>query len=502
MKWSQMLASPVTHGVFLATCVVALAILLVTGLTGRDDHLARRWKNVIDNTDSAQFTSLLNSPDPESPLTKYRRDWGKTQVAVYTVPTTEPLHSRPTLRDLADIGQAHAIDFLANGSLAAPRSWEDLQKALIDPSEAAPGDRDPFVFDRTLVATVTKGVDWKPGDRMVWSRVLIQPINFLFAGYTVAATENETVRVTSIEATRTTKLSSELGLTVPGVGGPKASLGPSDEHTIKSAKDINTQFEKLGIDITPNFLRIIRESETGGDVRGNTLVSLSVVTDPRRILYRAPKEKDPIQPTGAHVVLLVVDTNLDDGLLGATSEQAPTKVLPSIKVLPQAPLPHCPLLARVWMLYQKREIVSGRESYDEGQQNVSLTNDVDLPQDIEIVSADDVSPAAWSIQILPRDPQVDDKSDDVSLVEARVGTGPWRSLVFTDYTKASKLARWLRLKSEAAMTTGAETQLGELNFKYPPGSSFVPYKNTIMQDCGGNEKSRGFYWQNAASVGG
>jgi hypothetical protein len=45
---------------------------------------------------------------------------------------------------------------------------------------------------------------------MLWSRVLIQPINFLFAGYTVAATENQTVRVTSIETTRTKKLSAEL----------------------------------------------------------------------------------------------------------------------------------------------------------------------------------------------------------------------------------------------------------------------------------------------------
>jgi hypothetical protein len=54
------------------------------------------------------------------------------------------------------------------------------------------------------------------------------------------------------------------------------------------------------------------------------------------------------------------------------------------------------------MLYQEREIVSGRESYDEGLQNVRLIQDVDLPKDIEIVSADEVSPAAWSIKILPR----------------------------------------------------------------------------------------------------
>ncbi len=129
---------------------------------------------------------------------------------------------------------------------------------------------------------------------------------------------------------------------------------------MKSAEDINAQFEKLGIDIMPNFLRVIRESETGGDVRGNTLVSLSVVTDPSTILNQVPEvaKEDRKKPLGADVVLLVVDTNLDDGPSRTNNEPE------SITVLPQVPLPHCPLLARVWMFYQKREIARGRESYE------------------------------------------------------------------------------------------------------------------------------------------
>jgi hypothetical protein len=68
--------------------------------------------------------------------------------------------------------------------------------------------------------------------------------------------------------------------------GPKASLGPSNERTIKTTSNITAQYEKLGIDILPHFLRIIRESETGGDAVGNTTVSLSVVTDPLMIRKR------------------------------------------------------------------------------------------------------------------------------------------------------------------------------------------------------------------------
>ena len=87
----------------------------------------------------------------------------------------------------------------------------------MDAREFSDGDKDPFQFQRTLVATVTKGTDWSPGDRMEWTRVFALPINFVFAGYTVAATENETVRIASLEATRAQKVSADIGLTFPGL---------------------------------------------------------------------------------------------------------------------------------------------------------------------------------------------------------------------------------------------------------------------------------------------
>ena len=57
------------------------------------------------------------------------------------------------------------------------------------------------------MATVAKGLEWNPGDRMIWTRIFVQPINFAFAGYTVAATDNETVKIASLEATSSRKFS-------------------------------------------------------------------------------------------------------------------------------------------------------------------------------------------------------------------------------------------------------------------------------------------------------
>ena len=104
------------------------------------------------------------------------------------------------MRDLTDGGQAEAIRFLEkdSGSSMKGDSWADLQGAL-DDFGVKVGERDPFRFDRVLVANVAKGVDWRPGDRMMWTRVLVQPINFTFAGYSVPI---RTLKPTRSEASR------------------------------------------------------------------------------------------------------------------------------------------------------------------------------------------------------------------------------------------------------------------------------------------------------------
>ncbi len=79
-------------------------------------------------------------------------------------------------------------------------------------------------------------------------------------------------------------------MAIPGIEAPKASVGAGGERSIKTTADVNAQYEKLGVDITPGFLRIIRESETGGDAIGNSTVALTAVTDAQTIWKQFPAD--------------------------------------------------------------------------------------------------------------------------------------------------------------------------------------------------------------------
>ncbi len=454
--------------------VISALVASVAWWAERPEQGVRRFSDSNGVKEDDPFKKLLKPAPVKEPIKWAPEDWRDAHVSVYSFRPTPPAVHLPTLRDLADSGQAHAIDFLARDSASTPHKWAELQQALSDASAAA--NQDPFEFDRVLVATVTKGTDWDLGDRMIWTRVFVQPINFEFAGYTVAATDNATEKVASVESTRGGKISADLALTVPGLEGPKADLAPSADHTVKTTSDVTTQYERLGVDITPGFLRIIRESEAGGDVLGNSTLSLSIVTDPATIRKNYPD--DPSRPAAAEEVLLVTGTRLQDDAADLDDDKA------SITALPNAVLPHCPLKARVWMLYEQRHITDGAQFYDESRQTITLLRRADAQRDVEIVSADDVAPAVWHIQILPGETGVTDAAKAATkdaqdsaagkLLQARVEDGAWRDIVFTDYGEASRLAHWLRNKYKS--------KLGVLNFNYPHGASLVPFKVT-NNDC-------------------
>jgi hypothetical protein len=343
-----------------------------------------------------------------------------------------------------------AIDAIEHASGSQSRPWDDLREALS--SDEEPGEKDPFLFERVLVATVAKGVKWPPGDRMVWTRIFVRPINFKFAAYTIASTENETVKVSSVEATKVRKLSADIGLAIPGIDGSKLSLAPSRESTVKTTSDVSTQYERLGVDITPNFLRIIRESGAGGDVIGNTMVALSMTTDPELILEQ--KSRHPPEP---EIRLVVTGAHLEDD--GKD---------PAIEILPLVPLPHCALRAKISAVYEQRHVQSGREFYDESRQQVVFIHDADDERTIELIGADDVSPFVWSIQLVPKD-QKPGKLGTHPTLSARFAKtargldqsdggeeGSWRELVFSDYGRAAKLAHWVRTHDRKEYPSGYE----------------------------------------------
>ena len=461
-------------------------------VSGDGSAADRRWKTVLDKR-SPCYAHLVSPPgrghcihSPKHPIpggAARAYDWVKAHVAVYTTPS--PRHSTPTLRELSDAGQAEAIRFLEKDKGLKGGAWGDLQDALSD-SDARIGARDPFQFDRVLIANVAKGVDWRPGDRMQWTRVIVQPINFKFAGYSVTDTDNETAKVSSVEATASRKLSPELSAAIPGVEGPKLSLEASSERDVKTSSDISTQYEKLSVDIMPNFLRIIREGERGVDVVGNTRVPLSVATDPQTIWKRAPEDKD----AGSHqdprgpIVLLVTRFDADgvEGLNGGANLSKTAK--PILEILPQTPAPHCALRARVWMLYEERRVDSGRERYDEGAQDVTLWHDAEDKQDVQVMSADEVSPAIWSLKLC-QDAQCSKASVPLKAMpktsEGIQDETPWRHVVFTDYGVAIRMAHWLKLNHASS------SPYTDYRFNYPSDSgqkyvTLVPERATV-DDC-------------------
>lgn len=258
----------------------------------------------------------------------------------------------------------------------------------------------------------------------------------------------------------TRKLGADIALTIPGVEGPKADVTPDVEHSVTASSSVQAQYEKLGIDITSDFLRIIRESETGGDTVGNTTVSLAMQIDPETI---GPTEADkPAPRRDPELVLRVTDVKLPN-------EGESADVTPKLPVAPQLLLPHCALIARVWMLYDQRHILDATNEYfEEARQHIAFVHDSDGPWQLQMMSADEVSPPVWSIAYEPP------PAGAAPFVTAHLGGGDPRRLVFPDYATASQFAHWLR--------THPGQMIGDLQFDYTAGRSIYPGRTT-GPDC-------------------
>lgn len=472
LSWPQMGFSA------LALVSVAALGIGVYDLYGPDKEpsATKRWSNSPVVTETDEFTKAVNRKASRAGT---GTDWRKPQLAVYSYPARAVRPPVPPgLKDLSDHGQAGFIDAVVSNITTA----DAVRTALAKPITVlgAESGRDPYRFDRVLVASVIKGIDSLPGDRLVWTRILIQPINFRFVGYSVAETINQSIKVAAVEETNGRKLSASLG--VAAETGPKieANTGADLEKSIQSNADINQQYEELSIDITPQFLRVYRESERGGDVAGNTLITLSAVTDPETIrgeTIGASEERN--------LVLIGANPHLSSGTTLLKPEEA------SIEVRPQQMLPHCPLKARIWMLYEVRQITDKtRQNYDEGAQDVALTRDAQEQIRAAVVPADDVSPGVWRIRLANGD-----------LLTAYAEGGQARPLVFTDYGTAADLAHWLRFQTPQNDKPDSANKYvpigkadGQVRLVYPGNISLWPVKindDECEADAGSGSGRRG-----------
>jgi hypothetical protein len=108
--------------------------------------------------------------------------------------------------------------------------------------QATSQTRNPFRFDRIIATHIDQGLDWMPGDRLMWARIAVEPINFRFVADRFIPPEYETLE-TQLEATVSSKHSTDVGVAIPGIEGPKADIGASGENSVRSTTITSARYE-------------------------------------------------------------------------------------------------------------------------------------------------------------------------------------------------------------------------------------------------------------------
>lgn len=343
-------------------------------------------------------TRPVFSGTPTAPANSSFANWNTPAVSVYSFATPPPSTSDVTLGELSDRGQAALIGAMTAAG-ADPAAIRDALLKAPKPKNEQTEDAVTVegTYKRTLVANVTKGWDAVPGERLVWTWIDVRPLNFLFDGYTVVATDNQLLNIEQITNATTTSANASLGKSgsetaqattvgsplskvLTDVAGSTAGVGGSLSNTYTTTAAINQQYVKLGADILPDELRIFRESERNLDVAGNTLIALTLRLDPSKwtgvgmeTSLRVSKQ-DLAKPDGS----------LNDPA-DVTFELAQN----------QAPL-RCALQALVTLHYQSRRPRDGR-SYVEGQQTVTYARASTVPAVVDVVPADEVRKPSWRV---------------------------------------------------------------------------------------------------------
>lgn len=441
-------------------CGTMFVVLLLAGCSHPENY---RWRGGANPE-----VSPAPRPPPNSQF-----EWDNPSVAVYSYATPAPSAQGLTIRDLSDRGQAALVDVMTR----AGANPETIRDALARPISANPARPEGAAsvegsYNRTIVATVTKGWSAGPADRLVRTWVDIQPLNFVFDGYTVVATDNQVLNIEQITNTTAGSLQAQLGRTttdtsattttgspvtnvLTDVLGTSAGATANLSQTRMTTAAINQQYTKLSADITPRELRIYRESERNLDVAGNTLIALTARID-TRLWQRDPRLRPLIDRSQRVTKLALTKT---DG-----SSFAPAEV--QIEVAFQESPPRCPLLANVYLLYEMRRVTDNAGSYVEGEQEVRYErNRYDRPR-VEIVPADVVRKPSWRVF------GSGDRGQAPSIM-LRDALGRTLPLDFLSYQQARNFAEWMN-RHAALMQGRSSLRIGGAGLELYSGDADVP----------------------------
>lgn len=459
-----------------------LAALLLAGCAHPENF---RWREGADPG--------LGAPPPAPPNSEF--EWNVPSVAVYSYATPPAPTPGLAIRDLSDRGQAAFVEAMTRAGAQPDTIREILARPLSgNPVRVEGAASIEGSYNRTLVATVTEGWSAGPADRLVRTWVDIQPLNFLFDGYTIVATDNQVLNIEQITNATTGSLQAQLGRTtsdtsvatttgtpttnvLTDVLGTSAGASANLSHTRTTSAAINQQYTRLSADITPRELRIYRESERNLDVAGNTLIALTARLDVRRWEHD-PSLRSMIDRSQRVTKLSLIK---EDG-----SPFAPADV--KIEVAYQESPPPCPLLADVYLLYELRRVTDNARSYVEGEQEARYDRNRYDRRRVEIVPADVVRRPSWRIYgaDAPGGPPP-------PVVRLRDALGRTQPLDFTSYQQARNFAEWMnrhraQIQGPGLRIGGAGLELysGDPQVAFPAGpftAAIVPPPEDLGDRC-------------------
>lgn len=439
---------------------VPVAALLLAGCAHPENF---RWRDGADPG--------FGSPPPSPPNSEF--EWDVPSVAVYSYATPATPPPGLAIRDLSDRGQAAFVQAMTSAGAQPDTIREILARPLSgNPARVEGAASVEGSYNRTLVATVTEGWSAGPADRLVRTWVDIQPLNFLFDGYTIVATDNQVLNIEQITNATTGSLQANLGRTssdtsvatttgtpttnvLTDVLGTSAGASANLSQTRTTTAAINQQYTKLSADITARELRIYRESERNLDVAGNTLIALTARLDVRTW------EHDP-------GLRRLVDRSLRVTKLALTKADGspfPPAEL-QIEVAFQESPPPCPLLADVYLLYEMRRVTDNARSYVEGEQEARYERNRYDRRRVEIVPADVVRRPSWRIYgaaVAGGPPP--------RVVMLRDALGRTQPLDFLSYQQARNFAEWMN--RHRAQLQGPSLRIGAAGLELYSGDPQV-----------------------------
>lgn len=440
-----------------------------------------RWDERIEASDSQ-----LTPPD------KSEFNWALPSVAVYSYATPTVQSSELSIKDLSDRAQQALVEAVTKKGADADKIKDNLLKVLsLKSAGALPDAVVAGTFKRTLVTTVHKGWQAGPADRLIWTWVDIRPLNFAFEGYTVVATDNQTLNIEQVQNQTSASLQGQIGKTTSNteslttatppttqvltdVLGRTLGVSASLSNQYGTSASINQQYVKLSADILPLELRIYRESERNQDVAGNTTISLTLRADPD--LKRAGTQRVQKYPTQDNVMrvskLKVFD---DSGRFLRVTDVALDTVLMKMPI-------HCALLANVTLFYQYRRVLGDASSYLEGDHEVSYEAGSFNKEGVVVVPADAVRPPSFQVYI-----DGGGEFETVKIIDKAKRVLP---VDFSTYEQAEYFASWLN-NNFNAIRNGKRLKVGkqgsELVFDLPPKGAFLAQRirdpSDIDQQC-------------------